>query len=285
MFSLSSRVLLLEGKQLLRLVRSTPKSSSFRPLSEAIPQLWTPQHRQYSSTCYRSHPKHDSNTKNVEKTNDKLSGNNLTVWFQKENRTLPNLITAMRIVASPGLTYAVMNDMKFWALGGCVVFGFSDWLDGYIAKNYNQMSRLGAFLDPLADKVMIGSLSIGLMYRDLLPGELVALILGRDLFLLSMAFIIRALEKPEGAAYFDTTSSATFEIIPSEISKVSGNIPVLFFVYWLTDLLTVDNVVAVLRSTQACSSCCCPPHWVSLRVESQAWQSSNQCGGLLQQPH
>lgn len=147
-------------------------------------------------------------------------------WFglSKENQTIPNYITFARIFASPGLTYAVMNDMKMWALGGCIVFAVTDWLDGYIAKNYNQMSTLGAYLDPLADKVMIGSLSVGLMYQNLLPLPLVGVILGRDMFLLTMSFIIRAIDKPPGAPFFETTKTSTFEVIPSEISKVSVSI-------------------------------------------------------------
>jgi cardiolipin synthase len=142
-------------------------------------------------------------------------------WLSKENQTIPNYITFARIFASPGLTYALMNDLKVWALGGCVVFAFSDWLDGYIAKNYNQKSTLGAYLDPLADKVMIGSLSLGLMYQGLLPTQLVGLIVGRDIFLLTMSFIIRGIDKPPDAPFFETTKSSTFEVVPSDISKVS----------------------------------------------------------------
>jgi cardiolipin synthase (CMP-forming) len=141
-------------------------------------------------------------------------------WISKQNRTLPNLITFSRILASPGLTYAVVHDMKGWALGGCLLFGFSDWLDGYIARNFNQASTLGSYLDPVADKVMIGSLSLGLMWHDLLPGELVALIIGRDVFLLSMSCLIRAIDKPPNAPFFEVTKTITFEVKPSELSKV-----------------------------------------------------------------
>lgn len=52
--------------------------------------------------------------------------------------TLPNVITLARIGMSPLIGYAIMKDMKDIALAGCVVGAFSDWLDGYIAKNYNQ---------------------------------------------------------------------------------------------------------------------------------------------------
>ena len=55
--------------------------------------------------------------------------------------TVPNAITACRILCSPLITYAIVEDMKEIALVGCVVAGISDWLDGYIAKNYNSEVR------------------------------------------------------------------------------------------------------------------------------------------------
>ena len=133
--------------------------------------------------------------------------------------TVPNMITISRIVASPGLALAIAYDMKEVALVGCLVAGFSDWLDGYIAKNYNQMTVLGGMLDPIADKVMVGSLTAGMAYKGLLPMELAGIILGRDAILLVASFALRWYEQPKGAPFFDTTYSATFEIVPSNLSK------------------------------------------------------------------
>eukprot|EP01031_Cornospumella_fuschlensis_P040220 gene40220-49007_t len=91
-------------------------------------------------------------------------------WLpRKELRTIPNMITTARILASPLLTYCIVNDMKISALVGCVVFSLSDWLDGYLAKRLNQATTMGAFLDPVADKVMIAALALGLVYKGLLP--------------------------------------------------------------------------------------------------------------------
>ena len=62
--------------------------------------------------------------------------------ISKKFWTLPNVITISRICGSPVLLYAIANDMKAVALVGCIAGGFSDWLDGYIAKNHNQMVQL-----------------------------------------------------------------------------------------------------------------------------------------------
>lgn len=140
--------------------------------------------------------------------------------IRKEIWTVPNMITISRIVASPFLALAIVWDMREVALAGCIAAGISDWADGYIAKNYNQMTVLGGMLDPIADKVMIGCLTCGLALKGLLPMELMGIILGRDAILLASSFALRAYEKPAGAPYFDTTYSATFEITPSLLSKV-----------------------------------------------------------------
>ena len=108
-----------------------------------------------------------------------------------------------RIVASPLLVYAIANDMKEAALGGCLLAGFSDWLDGYIAKNYNQMTTLGGYLDPIADKIMIGAVTIGLTLKGLLPFELATVIIGRDVVILTVALTYRAIKRPKGSAFFD----------------------------------------------------------------------------------
>lgn len=105
-------------------------------------------------------------------------------------------------------------------LAGLVLCAGTDWLDGYLARKWNQQTVLGAFLDPAADKVVICSLTIGLTLKGLIPIELATIIVARDFFILLMGFIQRAREKKKDDFFFDTTSSATFEIVPSQLSKV-----------------------------------------------------------------
>jgi cardiolipin synthase (CMP-forming) len=135
--------------------------------------------------------------------------------------TIPNIITYTRMVSSPFLGAAIVYDYKQTALLGCVIAGFSDWLDGYIAKNYNQMTVLGGMIDPAADKIMIGCLTVGCGIKGLIPIELATLIIGRDVLLLGASFALRAYERPKDTPFFDTTYSATFEIIPSNLSKIN----------------------------------------------------------------
>jgi len=166
---------------------------------------------------------------------------------RRELWTIPNMITISRIAASPGLALAIVYDMKEVALVGCVVAGFSDWLDGYIAKNYNQMTVLGGMLDPIADKIMVGCLTGGLAWKGLLPMELAAVILGRDAVLIAASFAIRAYERPAGSPFFDTTHSATFEIVPSTLSKVNTGLQFALLGATLSHFYCLWPTVAALQ--------------------------------------
>lgn len=110
--------------------------------------------------------------------------------------------------------------MKTAALCGCLAAGFSDWLDGYIAKNYNMSSLLGEVVDPIADKVVIGCLAAGLTIKGIFPFSLMGLIIFRDVALLGGATYLRYREKPPGAPLFDP-SSFTFHVKPSLLSKAN----------------------------------------------------------------
>ena len=99
---------------------------------------------------------------------------------------LPTLLTLARIVMLPIIV--VVFYLPFtWArpLAAFIFFvaGFTDWLDGYLARRWNQESRFGAFLDPVADKLMVGSVLILLVEFDNSPWLTVPaiIIIGREI--------------------------------------------------------------------------------------------------------
>ncbi|MAO80132.1 MAG: CDP-diacylglycerol--glycerol-3-phosphate 3-phosphatidyltransferase [Nocardioides sp.] len=70
--------------------------------------------------------------------------------------TLPNLLSAIRLAGVPVFLWLVLGpEEDGWALALLVVSGITDWLDGRLAREYGVSSRLGQFLDPLADKVLV----------------------------------------------------------------------------------------------------------------------------------
>jgi cardiolipin synthase len=93
---------------------------------------------------------------------------------------LPNLITLSRLCLVPVAVWLVIDGrygVAFWVF---VIAGLSDALDGYIAKRFDRRTRLGALLDPLADKSLLVSLYVTLGYFGALPSWLVILVVFRD---------------------------------------------------------------------------------------------------------
>ena len=86
-------------------------------------------------------------------------------------QSIPNLITTTRILFTPYLSYLILTDQYTLALYGCALAGFSDFVDGYIAKNYGGGTVLGTYLDPLADKILINTLALSLAFAQLHPGD------------------------------------------------------------------------------------------------------------------
>ncbi|PVU99245.1 hypothetical protein BB560_005535 [Smittium megazygosporum] len=112
--------------------------------------------------------------------------------------TIPNILTMCRIVSSPFLGYLIVSGQYSLALYGCVIFGLTDVLDGYLARQFNMSSTVGSIIDPAADKIFISTLIVSLAYVNLLPIPLVAIFLSRDISLAVAAFYIRwkTLPKP-----------------------------------------------------------------------------------------
>jgi cardiolipin synthase len=99
--------------------------------------------------------------------------------------TLPNALSALRLALVPVFFWLVLGHRDGWALGVLAVSGFTDYLDGDLARRWNQVSRLGQLLDPVADRLYILATLVGLAWRDVVPCWLLALVVGRDVLLSS----------------------------------------------------------------------------------------------------
>lgn len=94
--------------------------------------------------------------------------------------TVANLITILRFLLVPGVVYWLMSGEMGWALAGFLVAGISDGVDGFVARQFNQRSALGAYLDPMADKLLLVSVFIVLGIMGELPLWLVIAAVSRD---------------------------------------------------------------------------------------------------------
>lgn len=107
------------------------------------------------------------------------------IWLFAELSSLPNALSLSRVLFGPVIAYWVVLDMWAAAVGGLVVAGATDWLDGYIAKQQGKQSILGSYLDPLGDKVLIGCVVGVLVYKGSLPLWVAGTIIARDIFLVA----------------------------------------------------------------------------------------------------
>ncbi|MBX3195906.1 MAG: CDP-alcohol phosphatidyltransferase family protein [Microbacteriaceae bacterium] len=104
--------------------------------------------------------------------------------------TIPNLLSLIRLLLIPVFLVLLVAGQYVAALVVLVVSSLTDFVDGYIARHFNQMSRLGQLLDPAADRLFIFSTLIGLAWTGFIPWWLAGAILARELLLLIVGVIL-----------------------------------------------------------------------------------------------
>ena len=90
--------------------------------------------------------------------------------------SLPNLITLARILLVPVMVWAIASDQMTAAFAMFLIAGISDGVDGFLAKRFGMATAVGAYLDPLADKVLIVSIYVSLGIIEAIPRWLVILV-------------------------------------------------------------------------------------------------------------
>jgi cardiolipin synthase len=106
--------------------------------------------------------------------------------------TIPNALSFVRLLLVPVFLWLVLGP-KYdeLALAVLMVSGVTDYLDGKLARRLNQTSKIGAILDPVADRFFILAVVIGLGYRDIIPWWLAVILPLRDVFLFSLVPFLR----------------------------------------------------------------------------------------------
>ena len=137
--------------------------------------------------------------------------------------TIPNLLTLIRIFLTPVMVWLLLDSKLNYALVVFFIAGLTDGLDGLIARLFHQKTKLGAYLDPLADKLLLMSSFILLGYLRLVPIWLSLVVVSRDVIILLGLMTLMF-------------HNVSVEIKPSMLSKLST----------LVQLLTV---LVVLSST------------------------------------
>ncbi|MFO7556229.1 MAG: CDP-diacylglycerol--glycerol-3-phosphate 3-phosphatidyltransferase [Desulfobacterales bacterium] len=159
---------------------------------------------------------------------------------------IPNILTVMRILLTPLFVIFLLKDMFHFALIVFTVAAISDILDGLLARYFNQHSLLGAYLDPIADKLLLASAFVSLAVLKTVPAWLAVIVLSRDILIIT------------GIAVF-AISDIHIEMNPSLVSKwttvaqvltiflillnpmIPGIQTIKWLLFWITAGLTIAS--------------------------------------------
>ncbi len=104
----------------------------------------------------------------------------------QELKSVPNMLSALRLLMVPVFLVLLLNGEFVWSLIILAFASATDWLDGQIARRFNQITRLGQMLDPAADRLFIFATLIGLTINGNIPLWLAVIVVSRDLMLLAV---------------------------------------------------------------------------------------------------
>ena len=160
---------------------------------------------------------------------------------------IPNLITVFRFLLVPPLVWLLLNDRFGAALVVFGVAGFSDGLDGFLAKRFHWTSRIGALLDPLADKLLLIASFVTLGWLGWIPVWLVVLVCLRDVVIVAGAvsyhFLIEPLTAEPSLISKLNTLAQILLVLAVMLNRDIQPLPAL----WL-DVLLYSVLVATLWS-------------------------------------
>ena len=151
---------------------------------------------------------------------------------------IPNIISIFRILLILPVLLLIFRSQYQWALFLFLVAGLSDALDGYLAKHFGWRTRVGALLDPVADKLLIAGSYIALAWLNLIPFWLATIVVSRDLIIAIGVFIYSFIIEP-------------FEGEATRISKINTFLELLFVLVILCSIAfdwPANSIITVIGS-------------------------------------
>lgn len=130
--------------------------------------------------------------------------------------TVPNAISMLRIALIGVFGWTLVIGQDGWAIAALALAGISDFLDGYLARRWNQVTALGRILDPAADRMLTVVVVLGLGIRGIVPWIVVAVLLARDV-VVGVALVIgrsRGIESPQVTFLGKAATAALYFFLP-----------------------------------------------------------------------
>ena len=103
---------------------------------------------------------------------------------EKEIFNVPNILSMIRLCMIPATVILIVYDRLLWGLAVFITAELTDLLDGYIARKYNLITKLGSWLDPLADKLMALAVLITFFTKGIVPPVVLAVVLIKELLMI-----------------------------------------------------------------------------------------------------
>jgi len=156
---------------------------------------------------------------------------------------IPNLLTIIRILLTPLFVIVLLRDLFGPALLIFTIAGISDALDGFIARYFNQRTTLGAYLDPIADKLLLVSAFVSLAILKIVPGWVTVIVISRDVLIVMGIAIFTITEKsykikPSFISKMTTTAQIMTIIMALVHVGIAGYSVLLEILFWVTAGLT-----------------------------------------------
>ncbi len=181
----------------------------------------------------------------------------LAFWFENW-KTIPNLLSFIRILLIPVFAVLFYNEHNVAAVIVLAISGFSDLIDGKIARKYNQVSNLGKMLDPIADKLTVFAIAIILFIKfwnaenDALHSFawVFLLFIGKDILMLVVGGIMIVLGmRPSAAEIYGKLATVIFYVGMVVIMAVGPEVGAFRNVYTLPDTAMMVIVVIAVVAT------------------------------------
>ena len=167
--------------------------------------------------------------------------------------TIPNLISIFRIILVPIFLVFIINNRFLAGLMIFVLAGVSDAADGFVARLFNQKSRLGSYLDPLADKCLLVASFICLAAMHIIPLWLTILVIARDILILFGTLILFLMNKDHvvkpsiwgKVTTFLQLATVFLVLVEKHFHMLSQYV---YIVYGATGTLTISSGLLYVRS-------------------------------------
>lgn len=188
-----------------------------------------------------------------------------TTGVSERRLTLPNVLSIIRLVGVPVFLWAIITERDTVALFTLMASGLTDYADGKIARKFHMESRLGQFLDPIADRLYILTTLIGLTWRDIIPLWLVLVLISREVAMTLMLLYLRSRGQVGLPVHF-VGKAATFNLLyafplllladsPGTLGELARPVGWAFawwgiVLYWLAAVLYALQAHFVLSRTE-----------------------------------